>query len=106
VAKEEEVPPPAPPEPEVVATDQDTLTEVALDRGWTASKQPVTSPFDVVYSKSNPVLGGYETLKVGFKGKKVGALEHQNLNRPVEVPEKAGLDYAVSVLTGEPVPVS
>lgn len=81
-------------------TAEETLAATARDRGWLTSPRP--GNWDVVYMKSNPVLGGYENL--GLKFTKSGGLfevEHVNLNKKIPVPEDDQLDYAVHVLTGE-----
>lgn len=93
-------PPKAAAEAEPKLTDAETLEAIALDRGWVYSAAP--DGFDVVFTKGNPVLGGYEHLRVAFdKAGNVAELEHENLNRPVVVPQKARFSHAMSVLTGE-----
>jgi outer membrane biosynthesis protein TonB len=84
------------------ATAAEVLETTALDRGWAHSAAP--EGFDVVYTKSNPVLGGYEHLRVALtKAGTVQDLQHENLNRPVPVPDKDKFDHAIGVLTGEGV---
>lgn len=81
--------------------DQDTLSALAVDRGWLVQEPVGSDKWDVVYTKPNPVLGGYEHLRLKFKGDKIGEIEHENLNVQQEVPDKDKLDYATSTLTGE-----
>ena len=94
---------PEPKKAEEKKSVRETLDETAADRGWTQGTE-VPEGFDAVYTKSNPVLGGYEHLRVKFAGSGLGEIEHENLNQDVPVPEEGSkLDAAVSILTGEPV---
>ena len=77
------------------------LDETAADRGWVKSEDD--PDWDVVYTHANPVLGGYQHLRIDFKGNGLGEVEHVNLNRPVAFPEGGKLEDAIAVLTGEPV---
>jgi hypothetical protein len=76
------------------------LDHAAADRGWLPEEDP--GDFDAVYTKANPVLGGYEHLRVRFEGTGLGAVVHENLGRTI--PFDGDFEDAVAILTGEPVP--
>ena len=66
------------------------MTEPEGDDSW-----------DVVFTKANPVLGGFEYLRAKFKGDQLGDVSHENLNHQVPFPTGGKLAAAVHVLTGE-----
>lgn len=92
---------PAPPDPVAKKSSaREKIHHTALDRGWLVDER--TPPEQDIYYKSNPVLGGYEKLRVTFTD--AGALKtlvHENLNKVVPVPERDQLDHALNILTGE-----